>query len=443
MLGKQWLNRYASTDMRGSAIERSQNRQRKLDGIVKWYFHYVMESLPLMLQFALLLLGCALSLYLWGINTTVALLVISITSFGAIFYALIVIAGTAFMSCPYQTPGAQVLRHILPMFHLAFSFVTKNSLCVKYSINRCGSIRRKGWSASLPCEILLIFIIGLPIALAYDAYVSVRTITVGVSTLARRAHNWFRWVHSPQVDGSDQQAVILDLQCISWVLQTSLDKALRLSTLKVLAAMTTLADFDPALVSACFDTLASCVAVVGDEVVITRGLEELAGVSTTCCLRTFSHLTTMDPASTVLRDARKRYNEAFPPKTRSKILPACHGFDILHSLLSEDRTELKVQWDDRKLSDNEHIILVQLARFIYQTSGHGKVPYWILRFALHYLSQDPPPPTPVIISCLSIVAIDLGCAVPATGLDERYVQVWPTFTFSDQEPEHGWRRFRT
>jgi membrane protein implicated in regulation of membrane protease activity len=38
MLGKQWLNRYDSTDKRGSAIERGQNRQQKLDGIVAWYF---------------------------------------------------------------------------------------------------------------------------------------------------------------------------------------------------------------------------------------------------------------------------------------------------------------------------------------------------------------------------------------------------------------------
>jgi hypothetical protein len=64
MLGKQWLNRYDTTDMRGTTIERSHNRQQKLDGIVAWYFNYVMESLPLMLQAALLLLGCALSRYL-------------------------------------------------------------------------------------------------------------------------------------------------------------------------------------------------------------------------------------------------------------------------------------------------------------------------------------------------------------------------------------------
>ena len=50
MLGKQWLNRYDSSDMRGSAVERGQNRQRKLDGMIAWYFDYVMESLPLMLQ---------------------------------------------------------------------------------------------------------------------------------------------------------------------------------------------------------------------------------------------------------------------------------------------------------------------------------------------------------------------------------------------------------
>ena len=72
MPGKQWLNRYASVDMRGSTIERSRNRQRKLDGIVSWYFDHVIGSLPLMLQAALLLLGCALSRYLWEINRTVA-----------------------------------------------------------------------------------------------------------------------------------------------------------------------------------------------------------------------------------------------------------------------------------------------------------------------------------------------------------------------------------
>ena len=111
MLGKQWLNRYASTDVRGTAIERNQNRQRKLDGVVTWYFDFVMESLPLMLQIALLLLGCALSRYLWEINITVASVVLGTTLFGIILYILIVIAGTASERCPYQTPSAHILRY--------------------------------------------------------------------------------------------------------------------------------------------------------------------------------------------------------------------------------------------------------------------------------------------------------------------------------------------
>ena len=111
-LGKQWLNQYASSDMRGTAIERSQNRQRKFDGIVAWYFNHVLELLPLMLQFALLLLGCALSLYIWGIDTTVASVVLGVTSFGVTSYSSIVVAGAVSTSCPYQTPGAQILRYL-------------------------------------------------------------------------------------------------------------------------------------------------------------------------------------------------------------------------------------------------------------------------------------------------------------------------------------------
>ena len=107
MLGKQWLNRYASIDTRGSAIERSQNRQRKLDGVVAWFFDHVIELLPLMLQFALLLLGCALARYLWEIDTTVASVILGVTSFGVASYVFFVIAGAAALTRPpVQIPSA-------------------------------------------------------------------------------------------------------------------------------------------------------------------------------------------------------------------------------------------------------------------------------------------------------------------------------------------------
>ena len=55
--------------------------------------------------------------------------------------------------------------------------------------------------------------------------------------------------------------------------------------------------------------------------------------------------------------------------------------------------------------------LEQVAQFEYQSMEHGnrKVPRWLLRFALRFLSQDPLPPTSVVINCLTIIATDLGC----------------------------------
>ena len=85
VLCKQRLNRCASTGTRGNAIERSQDLQQKLDGVVTSRFYQVMESLPVMLQLAFLLLGCALSRYFWEADVTVAWVVLGITVFGVVF----------------------------------------------------------------------------------------------------------------------------------------------------------------------------------------------------------------------------------------------------------------------------------------------------------------------------------------------------------------------
>jgi len=77
MLGKQRLNWYLR-HTGGSMIERCGDRQRKFDGLEKWPFRLFVESLPIMLQIALLLLTCGLSRYMWSVNTSVAGVVISL-----------------------------------------------------------------------------------------------------------------------------------------------------------------------------------------------------------------------------------------------------------------------------------------------------------------------------------------------------------------------------
>jgi len=84
MLGKQWLSRYLR-HTGGSTVERCGDRQRKFDGLKKWPFHLFIESLPIMLQIALLLLAGGLSQYMWSANTSVARVVISFTTLGFLF----------------------------------------------------------------------------------------------------------------------------------------------------------------------------------------------------------------------------------------------------------------------------------------------------------------------------------------------------------------------
>lgn len=111
MLGKQWLNVYRRHSG-GSMVERCGDRQRKFDSLKKWPFHLFVESLPLMLQVALLFLTCGLSRYMWSVNTSVARVVISFTVLGSLFYVGIVIAGALSRECPFQTPASTALRDL-------------------------------------------------------------------------------------------------------------------------------------------------------------------------------------------------------------------------------------------------------------------------------------------------------------------------------------------
>ena len=111
MLGKQWLNRYARRQG-GSAAERCGDRQRKLNGLHRWPFRIVIESLPVLLQCSLFLLGAALSRFLWDVNRMVAFVAIGFTMFGILFYVCIVAAGTLSYECPFQTPLSLILRSL-------------------------------------------------------------------------------------------------------------------------------------------------------------------------------------------------------------------------------------------------------------------------------------------------------------------------------------------
>ena len=458
MLGKQWLNRYVSTDLRGTAIERCQNRQRKLDGIITWYFDHVMGSLPLMLQAALLLLGCALSRYLWEINVAIASVLIGVTSFGIVFYIFIVVAGAASEGCPYQTPGSTALRYLRPkihrILHSTASVVenafwgTKTGKTIARNTERYHPSRYRGNIESFLRDMVL----EIPRAFAIDTYHLGRgtarllaALPAGVCRLGsvmvvllvsvfHRVHNRLRGTSPPPEQGPDLHTTALDSQCISWMLQTSLDKAIHLATFKHLAT-TTFASFNPTLIADCFDAFIGCIkgGLANRDVVIVQGLEELATVSSLCFFIIFSHLLAVDPTSSVLEDARQRCLRVFSPET--DFHGHCYVMNTVCRLLFPHQgCYLRLRpylWKNYEPSTPGHGMfahsLVRLARFKYQTMRTEKVPRWILHFAFHSLSMSPPPPTSVVDGCLSIIAIDLGCDEPDTEtmvLDTRWVCIW-------------------
>ena len=104
-------------------IERCGDRQLKCDGLKKWPLHFCIESLPVMLQVALLLLICGLCKRMWSINATVAYTLIILAGLGVLFYLVIVSAGTPSYACPFQTPASTALRDLWKALRQGIAFI--------------------------------------------------------------------------------------------------------------------------------------------------------------------------------------------------------------------------------------------------------------------------------------------------------------------------------
>ena len=114
VLGKQWILYYTRASTWGSVIDRGKERQAKLLGLRKWKLHLIVESLPTMLQFARLLLGIALIVYLWDLDASASGVVLAVICVGFAFYCLVTVAAIAWRDCPFQTPFSVLSPSVLP-----------------------------------------------------------------------------------------------------------------------------------------------------------------------------------------------------------------------------------------------------------------------------------------------------------------------------------------
>ena len=402
-----------------------------------------------MLQLALLLLGCALTRYLWEISITIASVVLGVTSFGVLFYIFILIAGAASEGCPYQTPGSQAIHYLRPkvwsMGHSAASAIISVPSATSFALGR---VFRKSevianiienaryhhpWWSNCP-RFFRDLASEIPSAFAADIHRlgraviwTLRALPTGPHHLicgaCRRLHGVYTYLGQRLSHQTPPE-----FRCISWTLQTSLDKPVHLTTLEHLMEVTELAGLDPTLVADCFSVFIGCVSSSNNKVVVLQGSERLATVSASCLFLTFHHLLVTDPTSGVLADVRRRYDRAFPLGTDFNNLPPFHPLIGVHALVNQPWTPRHIRSVDFRPSSQELVAfvhnMVKIAQMGYQRTQNRKVPRWTLYFALYSLSLNPLPPTSVIFDCLTIIAIDLGCDISSiTSWDDRYLFV--------------------
>ena len=225
MLGKQWISRYLR-NRGGSAADKSRDRQRKLDGLESWHFFLVIEGLPVMLQFALLLLGCALSQYLWTISPTVAGFLIAFTLLGVAFYTFFTLAGTSSYNCPYQTPLSIFIRvsiKFIAQSNSAFArplrtFMTSLSTIHSYCIKNLRGILIYLRSAAR----------GAVRGFSHTAVPPQEAPEIPLAVVATPVQIW----EEVRVDWDSCQA---DIRCIAWLLHSTTDIDVIYSTVRFAA----------------------------------------------------------------------------------------------------------------------------------------------------------------------------------------------------------------
>jgi len=143
-------------------------------------------------------------------NTTVTSVILGITSLGILFYLFIVIAGSAFASCPYQTPGSRIIQSttsalvsatlsIAPTFRHAF----RNSATVGVFQSNA-EYYEPWWSRPKIRGFFGAVLNELPPALASDSAHLEQTMVWPLVALGHQVYTWLPSAPSTPTHGLDQ-----------------------------------------------------------------------------------------------------------------------------------------------------------------------------------------------------------------------------------------------
>jgi len=389
MLGKQWLNRYARVEMRGSVIDRSRHRQRKMNGMVTWHFDLVMEGLPLMLQAALLLLGYALSEYLYSINRTVASVIIGFTSFGLLFYLLIVSAATLSYNCPFQTPISLIL-HFLIRFddeHKKYLKRSRKWFGRMFSQKKTRPRARSGGPY------------GLGRFGTFDGSNSGDHIELPV------AANQPPPLFDKETDWTGH---VLDSNCIAWMFDMSLDADVIMAIMRFIPEVVWHAGIRTTPLEKLYDTVLECFDRTSGRPVVIPRLRNKAYLSAKALL----HLAIQrkcigdEPDKAVFRSISRRHS-TMGSKHYDEDSDLGSTLGIIDHVFGDPET---MHWQNFSFTIPHHAWMGHILLYrAWDALRKGEpLPDDVKDFVLHSLRLEPPPPAPIVADCLLTVGLVLG-----------------------------------
>ena len=389
MLGKQWLTRYAQVDMRGSIVDRSRYRQRKMNGMTAWHFDLVMEGLPLMLQAALLLLGYALSNYLFFIDEVVASVIIGFAGFGLLFYFLIASAATFSYNCPFQTPPSLLIRFLIHFDDKHRRYLRR----IGKWFNRTFS--RKKWRWQVPERTGS----GLPRAL--DQNNSAAHIELLMANVPEQPSLLFN-------RETDWEGYVLDSDCITWMFEMSMDMDIIMAIMKFIPEVVWHAGIQTTPLQRLYDTMLECFDHSSGHPVVILKFRDKAYLAAKALL----HLIIQRKCIGDEHDAA-----VFQSISNKHLSPAPKSYDgdsdltstlgIIDCVLGHSKS---IPWKNFSFTAAHHawmghILLYHAWDVLRQCQP---LPCHIKEFILHTFHLDPSPPAPIIADCLFIVSLILG-----------------------------------
>ena len=389
MLGKQWLNRYTQAEMRGSVIDRSRHRQRKMNGMVTWHFDLVMESLPLMLQAALLLLGYALSNYLFTIDNVVAGVVIGFTAFGLLFYLLINSAATLSYNCPFQTPISLVIRFMIRFDDDHKKYLKRFRKWFRRTFARKKQPRPKS--------------VG-PFHLGSFNTFDASTIGEHIELAMADAD-----LQAPLFNKeTDWQGYVLDSNCVAWLFEMSMDADVMLAIMKFIPEVVWHAGIQTTPLERVYDTVFECFDRSSGRPVVIPKLRNKAYLSAKALLHlaiqrqcighgsdkaVFKSISTRHPII-----GFKRYEGDSDLESTLGIIDRVFGdYEDIH-------------WQTFSFSVPHHAWMghILLYRAWDVLRKGDPLPDDVREYVLYSLRLEPPPPAPIVTDCLFIIGLVLG-----------------------------------